>query len=233
MQVKFNTIEGKDNDFIKRVAKQADLIVEGGSGTRMWPLTDFRKFGFKGPYFRMDLTYSDKFPGTLDTYISNEGRTSEYWSLGSNCFRKEHMLPLVEKFSSKNLSFVSCKALANALFDHKNLNHWEKKSSEDVIPIPEAVEVLSELPCKTQLHFYPAGFGTIVSKEYATFFDSIRDVSYIEPYDGLLILDLNNVDIENHEHTERFKSFIEESAKKDWQFFLPKKDYDFIYMTKS
>src|SRR4030065_1847214 len=87
MEVKLNTMEGKDDDFIKKVANQADLIIEGGSGTRMWPLVDFRKFGFKDPYVRMDLTYPDKFPGSLDTYISNDGNDCEYWSLGNNCFR--------------------------------------------------------------------------------------------------------------------------------------------------
>jgi hypothetical protein len=233
MTIKFNTMGGKDDDFIIKVANQADLIIEGGSGTRMWPFIDFRRFGFKGPYIRMDLTYPFETSGTSSTYTSKDGGTFEYLSSGGNCFRKEHVEPLIKRNSSKNSAFVSYNALANALFDEKHLNHWEKKSSEDRIPIPQAVEVLSSLPFKTQLHMNPAGFGTLVSREYAeAHLDNVEGIPSVKLSEEALILDTRNVDIGNHEHTDRFKTFIEESARRNWQLFLPKDDYDILYMTK-
>jgi hypothetical protein len=234
MPIQFQRTVKNLDEIMKHIAKSTDLIVEGGSGTTMWPLVDFRKSGYEGPYVRMDLTYSDSSLGRPESYTAESGEIlTDFWSYRGNCLRKEDMIPILGKFSPQNPVFFTTHALVGALFDDSNLNYLEKKRHEDRIPIPQAVAVLSDLPYRAQLHNVPAGHGTLVSREYVEReLENVDKVPHVELFEGVLILDPKNVKIATHLHLHRFRTFIEESAKRGWQFYLPTEEHDVLYMTR-
>jgi len=240
MSIKFHTIEGKEKDIRKEIIRQDDLIIEGGSGSNLYQLKKFRKFGYTGHYVLMDLMYPDNSLEKPSVFITHHGERLYYFSYGGNCFRADHVRPVIERFNAKNPVFFTNRALPNSLFSEyafyyeNNSTVNKKKLDEDIFSVAEAVDVLTSLPYIAQLHIAPSGYGLIISNEYVNNHEEeIEGFPFVELYDGVFLFDkrgdrIGEDVIGEDVDTIRFRAFVEESVRKGWELYLPKDDYDVL-----
>lgn len=233
--VSIRNFEGNLTKVIKDEFIDSDLIIEGGVGSGMGPLCWLRDAGYVGPFVRMDL--HPQFSGSIgdepQTWSDDENKEYEnFWNVNGNCFDYELLRNIKKKFKSENPAFLTYKALSNALFDN-HIDHFAgRKSESDIIPIPTAEGTLSRI-YKKQLHIHPAGFGIVVSEEYAKKNrKTIKSYPQINPMPNLIVLDESGVDIENHSHYLRFKEFIKESEKSGWELYLLTDRHDALFMKR-
>ena len=69
-----------------------------------------------------------KFPNSTEAY-------PDVWQYMGNCFDYTLVKKIIDKHDSKNPTFVSNKALSNALFDRKIDYFHGTKSDGDIIPV--------------------------------------------------------------------------------------------------
>lgn len=153
MQEKRYPVERIDGDLEAALAElsrlQPDVIIEGGSNNRAY-LKTLVQATLHNPYIGLDLN-----PEIRDSKFTHYG----------NCFRPEHVQPLITQYNSKRPALLSYYALEALLSDR--LNHEDRKDSEDRLALSVIVKFCTQL-YKVQFHII---MGRYISDEMELFFE--------------------------------------------------------------